>query len=353
MEETDGFPLDPSDNIKDIGKMLKEYSYYVNNVNEYIPLYVFSNRWYINHGENYERVGRSAPQKLKEFVYSDFRKLYLTWCVKFNDIALLETDLVQRKSYERLAEKCARVYIRIGSQVYRETIIRESKVAFQSDYLIEPEQVISEPMLLDIGEFIETEDIDEPCAPPDIGEFDTLSSAGSLILNKKSTDYKSVIKSLNATNINKYTVLDGSCIIRKSICDKLIAFIDERGNGEMDFKVNLTKHTLETMIGKDVTQNMIDLFKSNVDEIKIRRVESDKTDKIIDFHLDHAYKTMQVSLNNDTEYKGGRLVYIMSDGIYRPPRKCGTITIHDNTIPHGVSVVEEGVRYGLFFLKTK
>ena len=60
---------------------------------------------------------------------------------------------------------------------------------------------------------------------------------------------------------------------------------------------------------------------------------------------------MQVSLNDDQEYVGGRLVYISRGKLTAPPRSPGSVTIHDNTIVHGVTLLESGVRYGLFFLK--
>ena len=45
---------------------------------------------------------------------------------------------------------------------------------------------------------------------------------------------------------------------------------------------------------------------------------------------------MQLSLNNDSEYQGGRLVYATKDGIITVPRPAGTVTIHHNDIVHGV-----------------
>ena len=59
---------------------------------------------------------------------------------------------------------------------------------------------------------------------------------------------------------------------------------------------------------------------------------------------------MQVALNTDDEYKGGRLTFMTTLGAISPPRPAGTITVHDNTIVHGVTLLKSGVRYGLFFL---
>lgn len=72
---------------------------------------------------------------------------------------------------------------------------------------------------------------------------------------------------------------------------------------------------------------------------------------MINFHTDVSLKTMQVALNDDTEYEGGRLLYVSKGRLNAPERKTGTVTIHDNTIVHGVTLLRSGVRYGLFFLK--
>jgi predicted 2-oxoglutarate/Fe(II)-dependent dioxygenase YbiX len=60
---------------------------------------------------------------------------------------------------------------------------------------------------------------------------------------------------------------------------------------------------------------------------------------------------MQVALNNDSSYDGGRLVYLSNGRIHMPKRDAGTVTIHNDEIVHGVSMMQAGTRYGLFFLK--
>lgn len=60
--------------------------------------------------------------------------------------------------------------------------------------------------------------------------------------------------------------------------------------------------------------------------------------KMIKFHLDDvSVKTMQVCLNNDTQYIGGKLIYANNGKLNKPNRKIGTVTIHDNKIVHGVT----------------
>jgi predicted 2-oxoglutarate/Fe(II)-dependent dioxygenase YbiX len=57
---------------------------------------------------------------------------------------------------------------------------------------------------------------------------------------------------------------------------------------------------------------------------------------------------MQIPLNNDTDYIGGRLVYATDNGFVIPSRPAGSATIHTNQIVHGVSTLTIGVRYSLF-----
>ena len=85
-----------------------------------------------------------------------------------------------------------------------------------------------------------------------------------------------------------------------------------------------------------------------MNEIKLRRVEAHG--QCIQFHLDHlATRVMQVPLNGDDEYVGGRLMYATHSGMLQPARPAGSATIH-NTVVHGVSEMVSGVRYGLYFL---
>lgn len=73
-------------------------------------------------------------------------------------------------------------------------------------------------------------------------------------------------------------------------------------------------------------------------------------DHCIDFHTDYARKTLQVSLVDDSDYEGGRLIFVVGDEIVIPKRSIGTVTLHDNRIIHGVTGLNSGVRYGLFLL---
>jgi predicted 2-oxoglutarate/Fe(II)-dependent dioxygenase YbiX len=67
--------------------------------------------------------------------------------------------------------------------------------------------------------------------------------------------------------------------------------------------------------------------------------------------LDYSLETIQVALNDEAEYNGGRLVYATQDGqLHKPPRSAGFATWHDHSIVHGVTELTSGVRYGLFLI---
>lgn len=103
------------------------------------------------------------------------------------------------------------------------------------------------------------------------------------------------------------------------------------------------------LIGEDVCLKLEQLYAENPTEILIRRCQSHG--KMINFHTDVSLKTLQLSLNSDSDYEGGRLLYVCKGKIFKPERRQGTVTIHNNQIVHGVTQFESGVRYGLFFLQ--
>ena len=91
------------------------------------------------------------------------------------------------------------------------------------------------------------------------------------------------------------------------------------------------------------------LFGQRCEDIVLRR--SAKKDHCIDFHVDYSLKTMQISLVDEEEYEGGRLVFVTEGGkLEIPSRKKGSMTIHDDGVIHGVTALKSGVRYGLLLL---
>lgn len=153
-----------------------------------------------------------------------------------------------------------------------------------------------------------------------------------------------------------------SYTLSSSLCEALMSYADreharaQESKSERDlddFQLTLTSEQLIEIVGKSVFSDLSSVFKSPVSEIKLRRCVKHK--QCINFHLDHSLRTMQVALNASGcgEYEGGRLIYASEANggeIYFPTRGQGAVTVHDNTLVHGVSTLQSGVRYGLFFL---
>lgn len=114
-----------------------------------------------------------------------------------------------------------------------------------------------------------------------------------------------------------------------------------------DLKIKIDRQMLIDLIGLDLCAKLESMF-GHYSDIIIRRCQSHG--KLIDFHLDSSTRTLQLVLNDDKDYVGGRLVFATEGQLHVPVRSKGTVTIHDNTIVHGVTQLESGVRYGLFFL---
>jgi len=76
----------------------------------------------------------------------------------------------------------------------------------------------------------------------------------------------------------------------------------------------------------------------------------------IGFHCDEGAKhTVQIALNDDSEYDGGKLCFVTPGTtgaphlkLTVPKRRAGTITSHGARILHAVTKLHKGVRYGLF-----
>ena len=164
-----------------------------------------------------------------------------------------------------------------------------------------------------------------------------------------------MVNNLNANPEAKFSILDSGIPTEKLA--ELVKFADQHHQDLLlsnpnnedtdDLKIYITDETLAKYLGEDAVKHLQELFGKHSETI-IRRCQSHG--KMIDFHTDHSFRTMQVALNDDTEFVGGRLMFASEGKLQAPARPKGTISIHDNTIAHGVTRLESGTRYGLFFL---
>lgn len=169
---------------------------------------------------------------------------------------------------------------------------------------------------------------------------------------------KSIITNLGGNQHGKFSVITKKQSIDNQKLQKLRDLADreyqntcEAGYSMIDIedlKVTITRNRLCEVIGEGGVVELEALFGKDYSEIVIRRCQAHR--KFINFHTDVSRKTLQVSLNSDTEYEGGRLVFVTDGKLVIPERLSGTVTIHHNDIVHGVSLLKSGVRYGLFFL---
>ena len=155
---------------------------------------------------------------------------------------------------------------------------------------------------------------------------------------------------------------------------RLIRHVEARKEpGVADLKTDVSLAELEGLVGPRPLRALVDLLGAAPDDVKLRRVEADPggARPVIAFHTDRGShrRVLQVALNGDDAYVGGRLVYVApADGarsafeepapaaagpyrIQRLRRPPGCITVHDDTVPHGVTAMVSGVRYSLFLLQ--
>ena len=153
-------------------------------------------------------------------------------------------------------------------------------------------------------------------------------------------------------------VLDAcSCSTLMGFMDQLREARDPRVDtlqGAHDEQVDVSEFELASLVGGTHVAQMKLLFGSTPDRITIRRVDGSRQTNLIAFHTDTgSLKTMSVALNKQgLDYDGGSLVFATRDGMLKPNRLPGSYTIHHWYMPHGVTALRWGARYGLFLQAT-
>ena len=117
---------------------------------------------------------------------------------------------------------------------------------------------------------------------------------------------------------------------------------------EADLRRTISTAELTSLVGAAAVGRLGAAFEGPYNLIKLRRVE-ERDGSFVEFHTDsHSQRTMQVALNGDTEYRGGKLVFATGAGFLVPTRPAGTATIHTDRIAHGVTALTSRVWHGLF-----
>ena len=126
----------------------------------------------------------------------------------------------------------------------------------------------------------------------------------------------------------------------------------DENNSSHDLLLEVTQAEIEEVIGAPAVASLIAYFGAQPGAFRLRRVEAveDQEDAgaVVAFHTDFSRRTMQVALNDDTEYDGGRLVFVTEKGLEIPSRPAASATIHTSGVVHGVTALRQGVRYSLY-----
>lgn len=143
---------------------------------------------------------------------------------------------------------------------------------------------------------------------------------------------------------------DETIILDSTCCEILTRYLDSIATNETDLLIPISTNDLVKLIGLSAVHQLGTYFNGPYDSIKLRRVIA--TGGHIDFHNDYAWRTMQIPLNNPSEYVGGRVIYLIKNNYYAQKRDQGTACIHTNNDVHGVEPLKQGIRYSLFFCET-
>jgi uncharacterized protein (TIGR02466 family) len=77
------------------------------------------------------------------------------------------------------------------------------------------------------------------------------------------------------------------------------------------------------------------------------RMYSPQTRPYISFHSDTCTYTVNIALNDDSGFDGGKLLAVNGSALKAPPRPPGTAILHAGNLVHGVTKIERGTRYSL------
>jgi serine/threonine protein kinase len=138
------------------------------------------------------------------------------------------------------------------------------------------------------------------------------------------------------------------------------ASADPLASARADLKLMLTAAELEGLIGGERVAALLGLMPPSASSpdgaahapptFVLRRREAVRgTERArIGFHTDVALAVVNVALNAEPAFEGGRLVYLVGDRLVCAARPAGAAVAHTCEAVHGVSALAAGVRYNLF-----
>ncbi|MET0876304.1 MAG: TIGR02466 family protein [Tardiphaga sp.] len=150
-------------------------------------------------------------------------------------------------------------------------------------------------------------------------------------------------------------------------CEILCRFADSHMTSIMpdtvddlpEYQVDLSLEDLTVLVGRDTVAALMRLPEAlgaprdtAANELYERihiflRMYSPQTRPYIAFHADTCAYTVNIALNDDTGFEGGRLLALNGSTLMAPSRRVGTAILHAGTLVHGVTKIERGTRYSL------
>ena len=141
------------------------------------------------------------------------------------------------------------------------------------------------------------------------------------------------------------------------VADFMYALQKIKGNSEtvlQDIKIILPSGTISKITGSETAESALkehhvkSMLPDSEQKLVLRR--TCPTNACLPWHVDGGYSqsVVQYTLNDDRDYKGGRLCFFTKDtGLFIPQRPAGTVSVHIREM-HAVSKLLSGVRYVLF-----
>ncbi len=190
----------------------------------------------------------------------------------------------------------------------------------------------------------------------DIGEWEVHEEAvGTSFLKGAAASGKDARAFMRTLGASKYTMFKTLSDVgmdersRTAIIEHANMFHAENAIEEADLILPLSNAQLLVLVGEVVLGRLKVIFgRFGCDDfdIVVRCVEPVGNGRCINFHTGVTRRTIQVVLNDESEYDGGRLVYATDEGLLWPSRRAGSAILLDDSIAHGVSMHLRGVRYG-------
>jgi uncharacterized protein (TIGR02466 family) len=126
-----------------------------------------------------------------------------------------------------------------------------------------------------------------------------------------------------------------------------------------EYQVNLSVEGLSELLDRDAVAALLTMPQAlgapadlAVDELYERidiflRMYSPQTRPYIAFHSDTCSYTVNIALNDDDSFDGGRLLTVNGSALKAPSRPSGSAIVHAGNLVHGVTRIKSGTRYSL------